>query len=207
MSILFQILPDKIQVGNVEYPINADYRCMARFEQRLMTSDRGNKRVIAEIFAEALKDFYKGNIPTDMSEAIDKMWWFYRCGEDISSRANQAGTKHNKRLYDYDVDGGIIAAAFMDTFGIDIISNTLHWWLFRSYFSELGENTRIVKIMSYRGADLTEYKGKQRKIYANLKKAYELPEVHQTPLTPEERDAEFKRRMIERRNKVLSQQG
>lgn len=205
MSILFQVLPETLQVGDTVYPINTDYRCMARFEQLLMTSDRGDRKKVAQIFAETLNDLYKGNIPKDMSEAIDKMWWFYRCGEDISSRTNQAGTRHNKRLYDYDADGALIAAAFMDTYGVDIIKDGLHWWLFRSYFSELGENTKIVKIMSYRGMDLKEYKGKIRKRYAELQRYYALPEVHQTPMTKEERDAEFKRRMVERNRRAYKQ--
>ena len=192
MSILFEKLPTAVTVAGAELPINTDYRVMAKFEQRILTTDRGNRALTARIFTDTLAEFYKQHIPMDnISEAIDKMWWFYRCGEDVSSKRNQAGAKNTQRLYDYDIDGAMIAAAFMDTYHMDIINKSLHWWLFRSYFSELGENTRLVKIMSFRGADLHDYKGKQRQFYARMKKKYALPVIHQTPMTLEDRDKMF----------------
>lgn len=191
MSILFDKLPSAVQIAGVEYPINPDYRVMAQFEQQILTSDRGNRETTARIMTDTLLKFYKDKLPDDMTEAINKMWWFYRCGEDITSKNNQAGTKNAVRLYDYEIDGAMIAAAFADTYHIDIINNDLHWWLFRSYFTELGENTRLVRIMSFRGCDLRQYKGKQRQFYAKMKKKYELPVIHHTPMTLEERDRMF----------------
>ena len=191
MSILFDKLPSAVTIAGAEHPVNTDYRIMAQFEQKMLTTDRGNKAETARIMTETLLKFYKGKIPDDVTEAINQMWWFYRCGEDITSKTNQAGTKNTQRLYDYDIDGAMIAAAFADTFHIDIINNDLHWWLFRSYFSELGENTRLVRIMTFRGCDLHDYKGKQRQFYAKMKKRYELPVIHQTPMTLEERDKMF----------------
>ena len=199
MAILFEMLPSSVQVGGREYVVNTDFRCMAKFEQDMLTSDRGDKRTLNRIMLTALVDFYQKNIPPETDEAIEQMWWFYRCGEDFESKTNTAGTRNFKRLYDYDIDGALIISAFADTYGIDLVNDGLHWWLFRSYFVGLGENTRFVQIMSYRGVDLKDFKGEMRKTYARLQKKYALPIIKQTPLSPEERDEQFKRRLFGKR--------
>lgn len=190
-NLLLEKLPYSVRVGESEYEIEPDYRIMAKFEQGILTGDRGDKKAMSELLVKCLFDFYKENIPTDLKQAVDEMWWFYRCGEPVNSKLNSVGTKHFKRLYDYDVDAPLIASAFADTYGIDIISSKMHWWQFKAYFMGLSDDTRFVKIMSYRGMDLSEIKGAQRKFYARLQKKYELPEVHQTPMTMQERDEMF----------------
>lgn len=195
MGILFEKLPSSVKVGEREYPINTDYRCMAKFEQDMLTTDRGDRKATSQIFYNALFDFYNSNIPLELSEAIEKMWWFYRCGEPIDSKLNKAGTSNFKRLYDYNIDGALIVSAFADTYGIDLINKGLHWWLFRSYFAGLGDDTRFVQIMSYRGMDLREFKGKMRQRYAKLQQKYALPEVKQTPMNLQERDDLYLKKM------------
>lgn len=195
MGILFEKLPSSVTVGEREYPINTDYRCMAKFEQAMLTTDRGDRKATAKIFYDALSDFYQGDIPADVDEAIKKMWWFYRCGEPVDSKTNKAGTKDFKRLYDYEIDGALIISAFADTYGIDIVNKGLHWWLFRSYFTGLNDDTRFVQIMSYRGMDLREFKGKLRQRYAKLQEKYALPVIKQTPMNIQERDELFLKKM------------
>lgn len=75
---------------------------------------------------------------------------------------NRAGaTRRNVRLYDYEIDGQRIASAFRAQYGIDLTSCELHWWLFRGYFADLGENCEFVKIMSYRGINLNDISNKK----------------------------------------------
>lgn len=191
-NLLLEELPYSVKVGETEYEIDPDYRVMAKFEQGILTGDRGDKKAMSELLVKCLFDFYKQNIPENVSSAVDKMWWFYRCGQPLDNKLNSAGTTRNyKRLYDYDIDAPLIVSAFADTYNIDIISTKMHWWQFRAYFMGLSEETRFVKIMSYRGMDLSELKGQQKKFYAKLKKKYELPETHQTPMTMQERDEAF----------------
>lgn len=190
-NLLFEELPYSVRVGEKEYNIDPDYRIMARFEQGILTSDRGDKKAMSKLLVGCLVDFYKGEIPSDIQSAMDSMWWFYRCGEPLDSKINSTGTKQYKRLYDYDVDAALIASAYADTYGIDIISSKMHWWQFKAYFMGLSDETRLVKVMSYRGVDLSQFKGSQRKHYAKLQARYALPEIHQTPMTAEERDAAF----------------
>lgn len=197
-KILFDKLPFAVTVSGVEFVVNTDFRCMARFENEMLKAKGNETKRRAEIIKAALLDFYMGNIPTDLDGAIREMWWFYRCGEEITSRKNQSGnSKRNIRLYDYEIDGQRIISAFQSQYGIDLTSSTLHWWLFRGYFSDLNDSCDFVKIMCYRGIDLDSIKNKREKErYRRLKMQYALPELRTAPMTKEERDKAFKQRLL-----------
>lgn len=198
--ILFDKLPSAVTVAGVELPVNTDFRCMARFENELLKDNGRDKKKRAEIFKTAMISFYKDNIPNDLDAAIKAMWWFYRCGEPITSSKNRAGaTRRNVRLYDYEIDGQRIASAFRAQYGIDLTSCELHWWLFRGYFADLGENCEFVKIMSYRGINLNDISNKkERERYRKLKEFYALPTEKAIPMTKEERDEAYRKRLLGR---------
>lgn len=202
-AVLFSKLPLSVIIGKAEYAIDTDFRVMAEFENAIMNSDRNDSKKSAEIFTNTLKRFYLGNVPHDINAAIDRMWWFYRCGEDAGSQKNTYGnTSRNQRLYDYEIDGSRIISAFKSQYNIDLTSENLHWWLFKSYFMDLDTECNFVKIMSYRGINLKDIKNaKERNRYKRLKELYKLPTVKTTPLTKEERDELFKQRLLNRVNR------
>lgn len=199
-NILFDKLPSAVMVAGVEFVVNTDFRCMAKFENNMLKVKGNETLQRAKIIETTLKEFYQGNVPKDIDDAIRKMWWFYRCGEEITSVKNRAGsTKRNIRLYDYEIDGQRIVSAFQSQYGIDLTSSTLHWWLFRGYFSDLNDSCDFVKIMCYRGIDLDSIKNKREKErYRRLKMQYALPELRTAPMTKEERDMAFKARLLGR---------
>lgn len=190
-------LPSAVTVAGVEFNVNTDFRCMARFENAMLRTDRNDRKATARVIADTLHDFYKGNIPAELNAAIEAMWWFYRCGEDVTSRVNKAGNnRKNVRLYDYEIDMGHIISSFR-AYNIDLTSCNLHWWVFRSLFADLPSDCEFMKIMCYRGMDLNEIKNrKERKRFARLKEFYALPVQKKAPLTKEERDRLFKERLF-----------
>ena len=171
MSILFEKLPCSVNIDGTDYEIDTDYRIMAKFENAILKTDRRNTKAVATVFSDTMIKFYKEKLPPNVNEAINKIWWFYRCGEDINSRRNKVGcSAKNERLYDYDIDGAHIAAAFQSQYGIDLTSCDLHWWLFKSYLSGLDSECNFVKIMCYRGMDLKQIKNaRERNRYKRLK--------------------------------------
>ena len=199
-SILFDKLPSAVTVAGRELAVNTDFRCMARFENDMLKVRGNNPKERARIIEAALKAFYIYGIPSDIEEAIRQMWWFYRCGEEITSRKNQTGTtKRNIRLYDYEIDGQRIVSAFQSQYGIDLTNTELHWWLFKGYFADLNDSCDFVKIMCYRGIDLKDIKGKREKErYRKLQMQYALPELKTAPMTKEERDMAFKAKLLGR---------
>jgi len=196
-TALFSKLPLSVIIGKVEFVVNTDFRIMAEFENAIMNTDRNSRAKMAEIFTTTAQRFYKGNVPQDINVAIDRMWWFYRCGEKATSQRNTSGNgSNNQRLYDYEIDSARIISAFKAQYNIDLTSENLHWWLFKSYFTDLDPECNFVKIMSYRGINLKDIKNnKERARYKQLKELYKLPTVKTTPLTKEERDELFKQRL------------
>lgn len=64
----------------------------------------------------------------------------------------------------------------------------LHWWEFRALFQGLKDDNKIVKIMGYRGIDLSKIKDKEEKArYKKLKKIYALPDMR----TEQQKEADF----------------
>ena len=91
-------LPVSVDIGSETYKIDADFRTIMNVEGiifgKKVTDDQ--KKFAAEMMKEidfedpaaiqnakyydALKLFYKDNVPDDLEEAMEKMLWFFFCG-------------------------------------------------------------------------------------------------------------------------------
>jgi len=92
-----------------------------------------------------------------------------------SGLSKKRGNK--KRIYDFEYDAPYIYAAFLAQYRIDLQRDMLHWWQFAALFKALGEDNQIVKIMGYRGMDLSKIKDKEQKAqYRKMQKIYALPQ-------------------------------
>ena len=77
-NIIFDSLPYSVRIGEQDYKINTDYRVMAKYEQALLTGDRGDKEAMTKVIVKSLFEWLDNTLPPadQLSEAIDKMWWF-----------------------------------------------------------------------------------------------------------------------------------
>lgn len=179
MNILIDLLPTKIEIDNIEYDINFDFRTSILFEMVMQDYELSDDDKIK--FALEL---YYPIIPNNLSKAVENILWFYRCGKDDSSdnrgmKSNNAkGSKISERVYDFEVDDDYIYSAFLDQYNIDLQdAENLHWWKFKAMFKNLKEDNMIVKIIGYRSMDLSEVEDKQqKKFYRKMKELYKLPE-------------------------------
>lgn len=172
MNILIDLLPTIVNINNVEYEINSDFRTSILFELLMQDSSIGEEDKISM----ALQLYYPV-IPNDIKEAIDKMLWFYRCGKDITKSKESGKGKSVTQIYSFEHDDDYIYSAFMDQYNIDLqdIKN-LHWWKFKAMFKSLKEDNEIVKIMGYRSMDLSKIKDKEEKAYyKKMQELYKLP--------------------------------
>lgn len=86
---------------------------------------------------------------------------------------------NSKKCVDFLQDAAYIYAAFMQTYGIDLIDqqDKLHWWQFLSLFRGLPDDTRIVQIMSIRTRQIpkaTQYNRDEINHLIQLKREYAL---------------------------------
>jgi hypothetical protein len=128
----------------------------------------------AEAIAEAVERFYPEGVPPNIAEAVGRMGWFLRDGEE----ARPEDAKKRARALDYDVDAPLILAAFRSAYQIDLTRDSMHWWTFLALLEGLPGHTRLAEIMGYRTINLSEIKDKEtRKHYAQLQKQFRLPTI------------------------------
>ncbi len=181
MNILLDLLPCSVRIDGTEYLFRPAYRTAIRCEKLMQETDRPD----GERIIEALNLYYP-KIPHDTLKAVDRLTWFYRCGEDPEQPIPQddgekddeedAEALEQKRTYDYDYDADYIYAAFWAQYGIDLQKENLHWWKFRALFRGLEEGREIIKIIGYRTARITSSMSKEQKaFYRKMKRIYALP--------------------------------
>lgn len=172
MNILVDLVPTTVSINNKKYEINSDFRTSILFEMMMQDENLSDEdKVVATL------ELYYTECPTNISEAMDKVLWFYRGGKDILISNSNSKGKSIKNVYHFEYDDEYIYAAFLDQYNIDLQDiEYLHWWKFKAMFKALKEDNEIVKIMGYRSMDISKIKDKeQREHYKKLKKMYEIP--------------------------------
>lgn len=172
MNILVDLVPTTINIDNKKYEINSDFRISILFELLMQDNSMGDK----DKMLMALKLYYPV-IPNNLNEAIDQMLWFYKCGKDVRKSKGNGKGKSVTQIYSFEHDDDYIYAAFMDQYSIDLQDiEYLHWWKFKAMFKSLKEDNEIVKIMSYRGMDVSKIEDKNQKAYYNkMQELYKIP--------------------------------
>jgi len=195
MNILIDILPKSVKVDDEEYSINTNFRINMMFEL-LMQDDSFSQE---EKLYMALELYYN-KIPDNITLAVDKMLWFYKCGkEDVEVKQEKDNVEieteaeesedNKSKIYSFEHDDEYIYSAFLDQYGIDLqdIEN-LHWWKFKALFKGLKEDNLIFKIMSYRSIKISnDMSDTDKKYYRKMKEIYALPDNR----TEEEKAKDF----------------
>ncbi|NFO87913.1 hypothetical protein FDC58_15725 [Clostridium botulinum] len=170
MSFLTGILPTIVDINNKKYEIRSDFRTSILFSKLIENEELSEDTII-----EILKLYYPV-IPENTEQAIDKINWFYRCGENEEIENNKKSNSNNSKIFDYEKDANYIYSAFLSQYNIDLQSvDYLHWWKFKALFDSLNDDNKIVEIMRYRAIDLSKIEDKeQKKFYKKMKDLYSL---------------------------------
>lgn len=186
MNILVDELPVALQVGDVSYPINTDFRYALRvilaFEDDELTPEEKASVMLENIFQEQ---------PDDLREAVKVATKFLNgAGQDGHSAEGQDGP----RVYSFMKDSGFIFAAFKQTHGIDLDTAKMHWWKFMALFLDLGSETTFCQIVSLRKRVKTGKATKEeKKEFRENFELYDLPETDTRSLEEKMKAEEFMR--------------
>lgn len=175
-DLLTEALPESVWIHGKEYPIQCDFRIGIKLDGILRSELEDQEKI-----KRMLVLYFKDNIPPDIPAAIDKIIWFYRCGEVLDNEDEEKKKRRYIRRKSKDPacvltqDAPYVYAAFMDQYGIDLTSVTfMHWWKFMALFESLGDETKMSKIMYYRQAS-TSGMSKERRAFINeMKKIYKI---------------------------------
>lgn len=172
MNMLIDVLPTEVEIDGTWYGLNTDYRICVMFEMLMLDGELDDDQKLRK----ALHLFFGDDIPRNVSEAVDKIMWFYSCGMDQSEDRKPRGKRSKKRIYDFDYDADYIYAAFLQQYGVDLQDEEIHWWKFRAMFKSLRDDTEFVKIMGYRSIQINNNMTKsQKEFYQNMKTLHALP--------------------------------
>lgn len=183
MNLLLDELPSITPNG---YEIDTDFRNAIKFE--LLMQDN---KVEKELKIRLILNLFYEDMPDDIEKALNDVLWLYN-GEDDKlyiSNKKVAQNSFSKQIYSYEFDHEYIFSAFLDQYGIDLNDiEYMHWWKFKALFKSLKEENQFVKIMSYRGMDLSKIKdNEERKRYKKLQQIYALPDMR----TEEQKERDF----------------
>ncbi len=168
MNILTERLPESVVVNNKEYKIKTDFKIWMRFAQSIFSSNVEYKelaKAICEIFEE---------IPPNLMGALSAIMDFYTLRKKADG---EEGTTNKQQVFDFNLDSGLIYAAFLQQYRIDLTKADIHWWVFKTLFDNLSEDTQFVKVMQFRCKDISSIKDKEMKsYYMRMKRRYALPD-------------------------------
>lgn len=178
MNIILDKLPEVIEIDGKQYDINSDFRVIILFYELLQ--DRNIP--IGEKIIHALKLFYK-EIPNDLAEAVNKLFWFIRCGRELDEEKELGEVKDRPRTtptYDYCHDANLFFSAFLQQYNINLQTDKLHWWEFQALFEGLAE-CKLIEVMNIRGIKITnDMNPSEKSYYRRMKEIYTLPDNRTT---------------------------
>ena len=104
MNMLIDLLPEYVELGGAEYPINTDFRVSILFE--LMMEDASVPEEQKAL--KAVKLFYPELPPVELlHEAVKALLWFYQAGKEQKTpkrRANVEGEEPDETAEDDHVE-------------------------------------------------------------------------------------------------------
>lgn len=183
-------LPKTIEIDSIVYSIDTDFRAWIRFEE-IMSDDRikdNLKLIIASDFVGLDENAFNIHSQEDIMSAL---FSFYRMYKPILKAST---SKNEETSYKYSSDIGYVYSAFLQQYGINILTAKLHWFEYKSLFDSLTDATKFIQIVGYRTQDTSKME-KEQKIEANkLKKLYQITDEdyeEEEERTPQQIEAEL----------------
>lgn len=136
------------------YKINPDFRIVLACLERLADPD---KKDIEKVLFLAHHFFLK-ETPPDMAELFSD---FITGGETADDR--------EEALLDFAQDSGVIYASFRQQYGINLLTERLHWAEFQQLLAGLNQNTAFGRRIQLRTLDINTLPEKERAKWRRLK--------------------------------------
>lgn len=150
-------------IGGRAYPIRTDFRVGIEY-QRIAAAGE----LTAAIF---LHLWFPGEQPDDISAALKGVSRFLRRQDSPPEKENSDGPTP----YDLTVDSDVIAAGFMERYGIDLTDpeTHMHWWRFAALLEGLC-GPSFARRVEIRTKDLSGMKAKERAQWMRLRNQYAI---------------------------------
>lgn len=187
LAISQEELPTRIIADDLEIPVSADFRSWIKAD--LIMKDR-------QIPKEAKLPVICQYIGLDLSRldvTIPDLWAgifkFYMCEQEPRG---EVANDSRATAYRFDCDWWLIYAAFIQQYGINLLTADLHWFEFRALLDGLTEQTQFIKVVQARLRDTSRLKGEEKAQAEKLKRYWKVPDDSaQEERDPHEIEAEL----------------
>lgn len=178
-------------------PIYASFRNMIQFENLIR-----DENVPSELkISIALKLLFK-EPQSDIEKAFNGLLWFYGCGVDAEEVTGTGAT--SPIAYSFEQDADLIYAAFYAAYGINLATvRFMHWWEFSALLKGLSDDTKFMRVVDFRTADVSKMGKEQRAYYLEMRDKYAIKKTGSVKaLTLAQRDEMTKNCIAERFRKA-----
>lgn len=176
MNLLIEKFPEFLIVNGVECPVNWDFRTVLKCNEIIESAEE----LTGDSLLKVLLLFYR-DCDYFTEEHVDQMFWFFSCGEEQSKKKfpRKIAGVNDKQPFDFQEDAGLIYAGFIQQYGIDLQTEEMHWWKFMLLLENLGEDTRLSKVIEYRTMDVSNknLSKEEREFYRAMQKYYGLEQA------------------------------
>jgi hypothetical protein len=147
---------DSVLVDGVEYKIRVEFYHWVAFEDMLEAP--------GELTLEAFDHLYVWGVPENREAGFRELLEFYRNEQPIP---RPSPGRSSVRGIDWKLDSEYIRAAFLESYGIDLVEADPHWHDFLALFNALS-GTKLNEIVSAR------YDDSKKGPLADMRRAWEL---------------------------------
>lgn len=171
---LYERLPDRVTVGRRRYKLRLDFRNVLRMIDTLTRDDLLPEA--REYLALRCITRPRGNTHALMAAVLELLF--------------PARGESTEKIMDYAQDADLIRAAFLQSYGINLYRDKLHWFEFSALLASMPEGSRYSEILSIRARPMpapTKYNAEERAWLAKAKAQYAVK------LTDKERGNQYQK--------------
>ena len=158
-------MPNALLIDGTAYPIRTDFRVGIEFQRVAANGGLTAGKI--------MKLWFPGPKPENIPETVKAISMFVRRRDLDAPQEDQE--ESGPTPYDLTVDSDVIAAGFMEKYGIDLTDpgTEMHWWRFVALLEGLS-GLSFAQRVEVRTKDLSGMKAKERAHWMKLRNRYAI---------------------------------
>ena len=165
-------LPKAIVIDDREYPVDTDFRSWIRVAL-ILEDPNIDDRFKLPIISTYLNLDDRAFMKETEENIFNGLLIFFNLGRE--PKKSQSESK--EVAYKYDYDWPLILSAFRQQYQIDLLTEDLHWFEFKSMFDAIGKPTLFNSVMGWRVQDISKLPKGERESARKLKEYWRTPDV------------------------------
>jgi len=157
-NALLENYPNELVIGGSSYPIYTDFTVWLGLNEAMqdITLTQEEKGYI-------ILGVFKETIPEDYESMIVAVMQFLQGNICHNKRKTEKKNK-SRYVFSFTYDQDYIIGGFMECYGIDLLSTSMHWWKFNALLNALNDSCELKKRIYYRSIRLSEIKDKKERM-------------------------------------------